>query len=92
MLALSLPEALDARLDDLVRSTGKSKAVLVEEAIVAHIEDLEYAAREKASLETWLRTDGVDAYDRMQADPGRALSVEQVKARLRARREGSGHR
>lgn len=92
MLAFSLPEDLDTRLEDLARSTGKSKAALVEEAIVAHIEDLEYAAQEKASLETWLQADGVAAYDRMQDDPSRALSIDQVRARLRANREGPGIR
>jgi len=92
MLAISLPADLDMRLDDLARARGMSKAALVEEAIVAHIEDLEDAAQEKASLETWLRTDGVAAYDRMQNDPGRALSIDQVRARLRAKREGPGIR
>ncbi len=35
MLAFSLPEDLDTRLEDLARSTGKTKAALVEEAIAA---------------------------------------------------------
>ncbi|NBB51906.1 ribbon-helix-helix protein, CopG family [Rhizobium sp. CRIBSB] len=43
MLALSLPKDLDARLEDLARMTGQSKAALVEEAIVSLLDDLEDA-------------------------------------------------
>ncbi len=92
MLAISLPEDLEARLDALSRTTGQSKAALVEEAIAAQIEDLEYAAQDKLSLETWLRTEGVAAYERLKADPSRALSIDQVRAHLEKRREGSGNR
>lgn len=92
MLAISLPEDLEARLDALARTTGQSKAALVEEAIAAQIEDLEDAAQNKLSLETWLRTEGVAAYERLKAAPGRALSIDQVRQRLRARREGPGVR
>lgn len=92
MLALSLPKDLDARLEDLARLTGQSKAALVEEAIVALVEDMETAAGDKLSLETWLRTEGVAAHDRLKADPGRALSIDQVRAHLERRREGSGNR
>ncbi|MBS7701630.1 MULTISPECIES: hypothetical protein [unclassified Chelatococcus] len=34
------------------------------------------------ALETWLRTEGVAAYDELKADPSRGLSVEQVRRRL----------
>lgn len=43
MLVLSLPKDLDARLEDLARMTGQSKAALVEQAIVALVEDIEDA-------------------------------------------------
>jgi len=88
MLAISLPKDLDARLEDLARATGQSKAALVEEAIAAQIEDLENAEREKAALEEWLRTEGVAAFDRLKAEPDRALTVETVRARLASGREG----
>jgi antitoxin ParD1/3/4 len=86
MLAISLPEDLEARLEALAVTTGQSKAELVEEAIAAQIEDLEYAARDKASLETWLMTEGVAAYDRLKADPDSAVSADEVRARLSERR------
>ncbi|MDQ0423364.1 putative transcriptional regulator [Peteryoungia aggregata LMG 23059] len=86
MLALTLPKDLDARLEGLARVTGQSKAALVEEAVLALVEDLENSEREKASLETWLRTEGVAAHDRLKADPGRALSIDQVRAHLERRR------
>lgn len=92
MLALSLPEELDARLDELSRATGQSKAALVEEAIAAQLESLEKAELEKASLEDWLRTDGVAAYDRLKAAPDRALALETVRERLAARREARSAR
>lgn len=46
-------------------------------------------ARDKA-LENWLRTEGVDAHERLKADPGRALSVDQVRQHLADRRERPG--
>lgn len=92
MLALSLPEELDARLEELSRATGQSKAALVEEAIAAQLETLEKAELEKASLEDWLRTDGVAAYDRLKADPDRALALETVREHLAARREARSAR
>ncbi|QND61777.1 type II toxin-antitoxin system ParD family antitoxin [Mesorhizobium huakuii] len=43
-------------------------------------------ARDKA-LESWLRTEGVAAYDNLKADPGRALSVDQVRQHLADKRK-----
>ncbi len=86
MLAISLPQDLEDRLDALARTTGQSKAALVEEAIAAQIEDLEHAARDRMSLEDWLQTAGVEAYDRLKADPDRALSLQEVQTRLSERR------
>ena len=41
MLAIRLPEDVDARLACLARDTGRSKTFYAREAIIAHIEDLE---------------------------------------------------
>lgn len=43
-------------------------------------------ARDKA-LESWLRTEGVAAYDRLKADPDRALGVNQVRRHLADKRK-----
>jgi len=43
-------------------------------------------ARDKA-LENWLRTEGVAAYDKLKADPSRALSVDQVRQHLADKRK-----
>ena len=43
-------------------------------------------ARNRA-VEHWLRTEGVAAYDRLKADPSRALSVDQVRQHLADRRQ-----
>jgi antitoxin ParD1/3/4 len=43
-------------------------------------------ARDRA-LEKWLRTEAVDIYDRMKADPSRGRTIEQVRATLAAAHE-----
>lgn len=45
-------------------------------------------ARDRA-LEHWLHTEGVAAYDRLKADPGRALGVDEVRRNLAAKRKRS---
>jgi len=45
-------------------------------------------AREKA-IETWLREDIASTYDAMQAEPGRARSMADVKAALAAERNAT---
>ena len=37
---------------------------------------------QNATVEAWLRTEVVAAYDEMCANPGRAISSEQLRARL----------
>ena len=39
------------------------------------------------ALETWLRTEGVAAYDKLKADPSRALSVGEVRQHLAEKRK-----
>jgi antitoxin ParD1/3/4 len=39
------------------------------------------------ALERWLRTEVVAAYDKLEADPSRALSLDDVRASLAARHE-----
>jgi antitoxin ParD1/3/4 len=46
-------------------------------------------ARDRA-LENWLLTEGVAAYDRLKADPERALSVSEVRQHLADTRKRSG--
>lgn len=43
-------------------------------------------ARDKA-LENWMRTEGVAAYDKLKADPSRALSVSQMRQHLADKRK-----
>ncbi len=44
------------------------------------------AARDRA-VEAWLRDQVLPAYDRLQADPQRAVTADAVRGRLRAVRE-----
>jgi len=41
MLAIRLPEEIEARLDKLARSTGRTKSYYVREAILHHLDELE---------------------------------------------------
>lgn len=49
MLALRLPEDIEARLEKLAKATGCSKSFYAREAIVEHLSDLEdlYLAEER---------------------------------------------
>jgi RHH-type rel operon transcriptional repressor/antitoxin RelB len=50
MLAIRLPETMEARLTALAIETGRTKTTLAREAIMEHIEDLEdyYLAEARA--------------------------------------------
>ena len=50
MLAVRLPESIEARLGQLAQKTGMTKTALVQQAIVEHINDLEdyYLAEARA--------------------------------------------
>ena len=69
MLALRLPEDIEARLDALARKTGRTKSYYAREAIVEYIDDLEdlylaqkrYALIEKGKSKT-LTLDEVEAH------------------------------
>ena len=41
MIAVRLPDEIEARLDALARATGRTKTFYVREAIVEHLDDLE---------------------------------------------------
>ena len=48
MLALRLPEAIESRLDQLAKATGRSKSYYARQAIVEHIDEIEARARAEA--------------------------------------------
>jgi RHH-type rel operon transcriptional repressor/antitoxin RelB len=50
MLALRLPAAIEARLNQLARKTGRTKSYYAREAILAHLDDLEDAYLAKRRL------------------------------------------
>jgi RHH-type transcriptional regulator, rel operon repressor / antitoxin RelB len=52
MLALRLPEDLEARLDALAKKTGRTKSFYAREAISEYIDDLEdlYLAQKRQAL------------------------------------------
>jgi len=51
MITVSLPEELEARLDELARRTGQTKEFYVREAILQYVEDLEDLALAEEELE-----------------------------------------
>ena len=50
MLAVRLPQEIEARLDSLAKKTGRTKTFYVREAIFEHLEELEdyYLAAERS--------------------------------------------
>ncbi len=53
MLAVRLPAEIEARLDNLAQTTGRTKSYYVREAILEHLDDLEdlyLAERELAGI------------------------------------------
>lgn len=51
MLDIRLPADIEARLDDIVRRTGRTKAFFVQEAVVERLADLEDVYLAEARLE-----------------------------------------
>jgi antitoxin ParD1/3/4 len=77
-LRITLPDDLAARVTARIASGAyASESDVVAEALRT-LDDRDQA------LEHWLRTDVLEAYDRMKADPSRGRSLEQVRASLAA--------
>lgn len=68
MLAIRLPEELEARLDALAKKTGRTKTYYAREAIIEYLGDLEdfYLAEERMK----------------NYDPETSVSHEEMKRRL----------
>ena len=70
MLAIRLPEEIEARLDILAERTGRSKTFYARQAILAHLDDLEdlYLAEQVVR--------------RISNDDERSSTLDEVEARL----------
>ncbi|MHB1291212.1 MAG: type II toxin-antitoxin system RelB family antitoxin [Sulfuricella sp.] len=70
MLAIRLPEDIEARLESLAKRTGRSKTFYAREAILEHLEDLEdlYLAEQ--------------VVQRIRKGEERTSTLEEVEARL----------
>lgn len=70
MLALRLPDDLEARLDALARKTGRTKSYYAREAIVEFIDDLEdlYLAQKRYAL--------------IEKGKSKTLSLDELEAQL----------
>ena len=70
MLALRLPEDIEARLEALARKTGRTKSYYAREAIVEFIDDLEdlYLAQKRYAL--------------IEKGKSRTLSLDEVERQL----------
>lgn len=66
MLTLNLPKEIENRLDALANATGRAKNYYIEEAILAHLDDLEDACEAES------------AYLRFKASGEKALPLESV--------------
>lgn len=80
-LDIELPKELAAIVDARVASgRNASESEVIQEA-------LELLAEQDASLEVWLRTEVVAAYDEWKADPSGGLTADEVREHLRKARE-----
>ncbi len=70
MLAIRLPEEIEARLDILAKRTGRSKTFYARQAILEHLDDLEdlYLAEQVVR--------------RIRDDDERISTLDEVEARL----------
>ncbi len=78
---ISLPVEQASYIDALVASGGYAS---VSEVVRAGLRALQ---ERDAVVERWLKAEVLPVYDAMQAEPGRALSGEQVADRLRTHHE-----
>ncbi|HEX4643427.1 MAG TPA: DUF6290 family protein [Candidatus Acidoferrales bacterium] len=69
MLAIRLPEAIEKRLEELARRTGRTKSFYVREAILQHLEDLEDLYLAERALE------------RIRSGEDEAIPLEEVMKR-----------
>ncbi len=76
---------LSHELADLVRAKVESGEYASESEVIR--EGLRALQRHERALEKWLHEEVASAYDAMKADPSRAISVENVRARLSAARK-----
>ncbi len=70
MLAIRLPEDIEARLDRLAKRTGRSKTFYAREAILEHLDDMEdlYLAEQR--------------WQDLQSGKSRTHTLEEVETRL----------
>jgi len=76
---ISLPHAQASYIDSLVETGSYASASEVVRAGLRALQERD------AAVERWLRNEVIPVYDAMQADPGRGIPAERVKAALRAR-------
>lgn len=79
-LSISLPNEL---ADAVKAKVASGKYASISEVICEGLRTL--IARDRA-VEQWLRTEVTSAYDKLKAEPSRALTSEQVRASLAAAR------
>lgn len=70
MLAIRLPEEIEARLDTLAKRTGRSKTFYAREAILEHLDDLEDLYLPEQVMK------------RIQSGEERTFALDDVEARL----------
>ena len=75
-MSITLPN----EMADAVRTKVRAGEYATESEVIR--EGLRALLSRDRAIESWLQNQGVEAYDALKSDPSRALSVEQVRARL----------
>lgn len=78
---------LSHELAEMVRAKVQSGEYASESEVIR--DALRALHRHERALEKWLREDVAAAYDAMQANPSRGVSVERVRVRLSAARKST---
>lgn len=84
-LTKQLSITLTHEMAEMVRAKVESGEYASESEVIR--DGLRALHKEDQAIEDWLREQVADAYDAMQADPSRAISMKNVRASLAAARK-----
>lgn len=79
---------LPSNIAELVKAKVRTGAYATESEVIC--DGVRALLEQDQAVETWLHNQVGPAYDAFKADPSRALSIEQVREHLAAKRKADG--